>query len=137
MLKKSVTYTDLNGVESTDEYYFHFNKAEIFDFNKSVEGGFADRLAVALDTKNTTELVYLFQKLILASVGYKSADGKTFEKEDGEFAKKFAKTEAYGELFMELATDPDAAKQFIDKVMPDMSKYIQDMPNALPAASIN
>ena len=47
MLKKTITYTDYNGVESTEDFYFNLNRAEITQMELSVDGGYSaliDRL---------------------------------------------------------------------------------------------
>ena len=39
MYKKTVTYTDFNGVERTEDFYFNFTKAELIDMQLSTDGG--------------------------------------------------------------------------------------------------
>ena len=63
----------------------------------------------------------IFKELILKAYGEKSADGKRFVKidENGRnLSLNFAQTEAYSQLFMELATDSDAAAAFIKGIVP-------------------
>ena len=51
MIKKTVTYTDYNGVERTETFYFHYTEAEILDMEMSEEGSFADRIQRIIDAK--------------------------------------------------------------------------------------
>ena len=117
MLKKTITYTDYNEVERTEDFYFNLSKAELAEMELSVDGGFAEMAKKIADTKNAPELVKLFKELILKAYGEKSADGRRFMKSE-EITKEFAETEAYVNLFMELATDEKAAIAFAEGVMP-------------------
>ena len=38
MIKKTVTYKDLNGKERTETFYFHYIESEIMDMEMSVDG---------------------------------------------------------------------------------------------------
>ena len=58
-----------------------------------------------------------FKDLVLKSYGEKSADGKRFIKTP-EISEAFSQTEAYSVLFMELATDADAAAAFVNGIIP-------------------
>ena len=63
----------------------------------------------------------MFKDIILRSYGEKSPDGRRFIKSK-EITDAFAQTEAYSDLFMELATDAEAASDFINAIVPqDMS----------------
>lgn len=120
MLKKTITYTDFNGVERTEDFYFSLNKAEIFELQATTEGGFTDRIQKAVDSKDTVAIMRIFKEMILRSVGKKSDDGKRFVK-NRDIADEFEQSPAYEILFMELATDPESAKVFMEGVMPAMS----------------
>jgi hypothetical protein len=62
---------------------------------------------------------------VLKAYGVKSADGRQFIKND-EVRDAFKQTEAYSIIFMELATDADAAAKFINGIVPeDLSKELQ------------
>ena len=117
MYKKTVTYTDFNGVERTEDFYFHFTKAELMDLNLSTEGGLLEIIKTIVKAKDTPELVKLFKKTILLAYGIKSEDGRRFKKSD-EIREDFMSTEAYSEIYMELATDADEAARFINGVLP-------------------
>ena len=40
MLKKTIPYIDLNGVERKEDFYFHLSKPEIVKMQTSVKGGY-------------------------------------------------------------------------------------------------
>ena len=59
----------------------------------------------------------LLRQLVLKAYGQKSPDGKRFIKSE-ELATEFSQTEAYSQLFMDLATDADKAAAFVNGIMP-------------------
>lgn len=117
MFKKTIKYVDYNGEERKEDFFFNLNKTELLEMQMSQEGGLRDYLVRIVNTQDTPELIKMFKKIILMAYGEKSADGKHFMKSD-EIRQKFECTEAYSELFMELATDSDAAAEFVNNLLP-------------------
>lgn len=117
MLKKTITYTDYNDVERTEDFYFNLNKAEIMEMEMSTTGGMAEMIQRIVKAQDSPAIVKIFKDLVLRAYGEKSADGKRFIKND-EIREAFAQTEAYSILFMELATDADAAAAFVNGITP-------------------
>ena len=120
MYAKKITSHDLDGNELTGTYYFNLTKAEIVEMQLSTTGGFAEKIQRIIDAQEIPEIIKTFKELILASYGEKSPDGKRFVKiKDGHrLADDFVETDAYSELFMELATNADAATNFINGIVP-------------------
>lgn len=121
MLKRELTYTDYNGVERTEPFYFNLTKAELMEMEMSTTGGLAEMIQRIVAAQDTPSIMKVFKELILKAYGEKSADGKRFIKSP-ELSEAFAQTEAYSELFMELATDADAATKFINAIVPAMDE---------------
>ena len=117
MLKETITYTDYNGTQRTEDFYFNLNKSEIMKMELSTTGGLTEMIQRIIAAQDTPALVDIFEKLILKAYGVKSPDGKRFEKSE-ELTNAFAQTEAYSNLFMELATDADKAAKFINGIVP-------------------
>lgn len=117
MLKKTITYTDYNGVERKEDFYFNFTKAELTDMNLSVQGGLREMIQKIIDTQDVPGIAKIFKEIIFKAYGEKSADGRRFVK-TLELAEAFSQTEAYSELYMELATDSKAAAEFVNGIMP-------------------
>lgn len=117
MLKKTVSYVDYNGVERTEDFYFNLTKAEVTEMELSVEGGFSKMLEDIVKSNDNMQIVKLFKEIVLKAYGEKSADGKRFVKSK-EIAEAFSQTEAYSEIFMELALNEDAAAAFVNGIMP-------------------
>ena len=117
MLKKTITYKDFNDVERTETFYFNLTKTELTEMELSAAGGYADRVKKIIDAKDTPSLIKIFKDLILRSYGVKSDDGRRFIKSD-ELSLEFSQTEAYNQLFMELATNDEAAASFVNGIIP-------------------
>lgn len=119
MLKKTITYTDYNGVERTEDFYFNLTKAELMEMEIGTTGGMADMIKRIIDAKDAPAIIKIFKELVLKAYGEKSVDGKRFVKSE-EISNGFAQTEAYSQLFMELATDADAAAAFVNGIIPNI-----------------
>lgn len=130
MLKKTIEYTDYNDVKRKEDFYFNLTKAEIMEMELSTTGGLAEMIQKIIDTQDTPQIIKLFKDLVLKAYGEKSADGKRFIKND-DIRDGFAQTEAYSELFMELATDANAASSFVNAIVPKDLEVPQDK---LPAS---
>lgn len=117
MLAKKITYTDFDGLERTETFYFNLTKAEIAEMELQHPGGYLDYIERIIDAKDRSELTECFTKLILDSYGEKSEDGRHFKK-SAEISELFHTSEAYSELFMEIMGDPDAASTFVNGIMP-------------------
>lgn len=117
MYKETITYTDFNGAERTEDYYFNLTQAEVMEMELSVSGGLAEMLNRIVAAQDAPAIISTFKDLILKAFGQKSPDGKRFIKNDA-LREEFSQTEAYSQLFMKLATDADAAGKFVNGIMP-------------------
>lgn len=127
MLKKTITYVDFNGVERTEDFYFNLTKAEIAEMELEVPGGMTTMIERITKTQDTPSLIKVFKDLILRSYGKKSDDGRRFIK-NAELIDEFKDSEAYSELFMELATDADAAAAFVNGITPKIPEAAKKIP---------
>lgn len=117
MLKKTITYTDYNGSERTEDFYFNLSKAEIMEMEMGTSGGLAEMITRIVAAQDAPAIIKIFKDLVLKAYGEKSPDGKRFIKSE-EIATSFSQTEAYSQLFMELATNADAAAAFVNGIVP-------------------
>ena len=128
MYKKVHTYTDYNGTERTETFYFNLSKAEAMEMELTKEGTMSEWMQKVLDTNNVPEIIRLFKEIVLKSYGEKSPDGRRFIKND-EIREAFSQTEAYSDIFMELATDAKAAADFVNGILPkEISQNVEDHP---------
>lgn len=124
MLKKTITYPDLDGNPVTEVFYFNFSKAEMAEMELRHEGGFGAYLQRIIEAQDGAAIIDTFKEIIRKSIGRRSEDGRRFVKSE-EIADEFMQTEAYSQLFMDLVTDADAASQFVNGIVPT------DMKNAI------
>ena len=117
MLKKTIKYTDYDGNEREEDFYFNLSKAEVTEMELSKDGGMSEYIKKISAAQNAPELIKLFKEIITKSYGEKSLDGKRFIK-NKELTEAFTQTEAYSELFVELASNADEAVKFINGIMP-------------------
>lgn len=124
MLKKRITYTDYNGVNREEDFYFNLTKAEIMEMEMSTSGGLTELINRVVETQDAPSIIKIFKEIIMKAYGEKSPDGKRFVK-SAELADAFSQTPAYSELFMELASDADAASAFVNGIIPaDMAQAV-------------
>lgn len=131
MIMKNIKYVDYDGVERSENFFFNLSKAELVTMDFEAEGGFQKKIEKVIETQNQRELIEIFKDIIFRSYGEKSPDGRRFIKSK-ELSEAFTQTEAYSELFMELATNADSAEAFIRGIMPaDISQGELKLPNGL------
>lgn len=136
MLKKTITYTDYNGTERTEDFYFNLTQAEVMEMEMSTSGGLSETIQRIVAAQDAPAIIKIFKELVLKAYGEKSLDGKRFIKSDA-IAEAFSQTEAYSILFMELATDADEAAKFVNGITPAAGNGGKNAaaPTALPASN--
>lgn len=117
MLKKTIEYKDYNDTLRKEDFYFNLTEAEVVEMETEQTGGLAEMITRAVNAKDMPSVIRIFKDLVLRAYGEKSLDGRRFIKND-EVRDAFAQTEAYSILFMELATDADAAAAFVKGILP-------------------
>lgn len=126
MLKKTISYTDYNGIERKEDFYFNLNKAELMEMEMGTQGGLAEMLQKMVSTQDVPSIMKIFKDIVLKAYGEKSADGKQFMKKDAfgnPLSRNFEQTEAYSVLFMELIANDETMAAFINGIVPaDVSK---------------
>ncbi|MFI3173965.1 MAG: hypothetical protein R3Y53_02035 [Bacillota bacterium] len=129
MFKKTITYTDYNDVERTEDFYFNLTRMELTEMSFA---GMVDKLQNAIDTQDATAMVSIFKDLIFKSYGEKSEDGKRFVKSE-ELSTAFSQTEAYSTFVVELMTEADMSTKFVEGLFSaDVLKQIRVAQEAQP-----
>ena len=121
MIAKTIKYKDFNGAEREEKFYFNLTKAEVTEMELSINGGLGESIKQIVAANDTPSIIKIFKELIFKAYGEKSLDGKRFRKVNDAgvpLAIAFTETEAYSNLFMELATDDKAAAEFVNGIMP-------------------
>jgi hypothetical protein len=117
MIKKTISYTDYDGNERKEDFYFNLSKPELIEMQTSEAGGLEKKIEKISKEQDVAKIIELMKDIIQKSYGVKSDDGKRFIKNQ-EILDEFMQSEAYSELFMELATDANAASDFINGILP-------------------
>ena len=130
MLKKTITYTDYDGLERTEEFRFNLTKAELVDMELTTAGTFSETMKRIIAEKDIIRIAKLFKELLLKSYGVKSDDGKRFIKSQ-ELSEAFSQTEAYSDLYIELLSNPEEAAKFFAEVTPKMEEV-----SVVPAGNV-
>lgn len=121
MLKKTIKYTDYNGVEREENHWFNLTEAEIVEMEMGETGGYAEMLQEMVKANDVPKLMKVFKKFIFKAYGLKNPDGIHFDKSE-EISRAFSHTEAYSVLFMELVTDAQKAADFVNAIIPKARK---------------
>lgn len=135
MLKKTITYTDYNGTTRKEDFYFNLTQAEVTELEVSVEGGLVEQINRIIAAQNGKVIIETFKDIILRAYGEKSPDGRRFIKNQ-EVRDAFAQTEAYSNLFMELATDAKAASEFVIGIVPPKTEKAAPADQSAEAAAV-
>lgn len=117
MIKKTIKYTDYNGLEREEDFYFNLSEAEIAQMELGTSGGYTEYLKKITAAKDVPSLSKLFKEIIMKAYGVKSEDGRRFIKND-QVRADFEQTEAFSKLYMEFITDDKKAAEFMNGILP-------------------
>ena len=118
MFIRTITYTDYNGDERTEDFYFNLTRTEMIKMETSVDGGLSAMLKKIINESNISKIIEYLDRIVMAAYGEKAPDGKRFIKSD-EISTAFSQSPAYDQLFMEFATNPEKASDFINNLIPE------------------
>lgn len=117
MIKKNITYTDFDGEERTDAFYFNLTEAELLDIELDYGGNMSKAVEGMLERHDAKGLFGIIENLIRHSYGEKSPDGKRFMK-NKELTDGFVTTGAYSAMVIELLSDEKEFEKFMTAVIP-------------------
>lgn len=117
MYKETITYTDFDGKERTEDFFFNLTKAELIEMELGTTGTMSNILDRIIKAKDTPDVIREIKKLLLKSYGVKSADGRYFTKSQDDI-DRFEHSEPFSIMFMKLSLDDDAAAKFVLGIMP-------------------
>lgn len=139
MITWPITYTDFLGNERTEKFRFNLSEAELMQWELSKKGTLSEHIDRIKETIDIPELSALYCELIDRAYGEMDADGRAFRK-NPEILANFKSTNAYSELYMELATNQESGGKFIagivsDKLRKLMEQGVADGKTELPSAT--
>lgn len=117
MLKKTITYRNLDGDELTEDFYFNLSLSEITRMELVEDGSLGEKLKRIVAQGKGREIIETFEWLLETAYGVRSENGKYFKKSP-ELFKEFQYSDAYSVLFLELVTNAGAASEFVKGIMP-------------------
>lgn len=119
MLKKTITFTDYDGNERTEDYYFNLSKTESLELDFEYPGGLGVYMDYILKAQRHGEIFKLFKSIVMKAYGEKSLDGRRFIK-NPEVTAAFVETEAFDKLLMDLMEHPETANEFMKGILPKL-----------------
>lgn len=99
-----------------EDFYFNLSKTEVLELDLAEDGGlerFFDKIVSEMDNRRIVEM---FKNHFTRAVE-RSLDGRRFIK-GPELSLAFSQTEAYTELFIELASNAEAAAESMNGIVP-------------------
>lgn len=135
MLKKTITYTDYNGTERTEDFYFNMTMPELMELELSIPGGYSGMLQSIVDADDQATILKIFKEIIFKAYGEKSEDGRRFIKSE-ELSQAFSQTEAYVKLYMDFSTNAEAASEFINGIIPEFDGKQEALQKAFPKTQV-
>ena len=116
MLKKTVKFINFNKEEDEETLYFNLTEAEVVRLDVQFEGGLIVFIENLDEKSRPEDILNLFEKVITASYGEKSEDGKHFLKSD-KTADLFYQSAAYSALFVSLLQNTESATSFFNGLL--------------------
>lgn len=125
MLKKTFQYTDFNGNEQEETFYFNLSKSEVIEYELQERAGMSTTLQRIVEERDNQKILAHFKDIVMKSVGRKSDDGRRFVKND-DIREDFLASPAYDEMFVWLMSEPGAGADFINSVFPqDVEEFVK------------
>lgn len=127
MLKKTITYMNLDGERTSTDFWFNINATEAMRLDAGKKGGLQQWIERVVAMTETEEIMDAFEEIILLSFGVRK--GEVFEKTE-ETRTWFRGHPAYNALILELITSEDAMVHFVQGIAPSKEEL-----DALSAAA--
>lgn len=116
MIKKTLTFKDIEGKEHTIDAYFHLNEADTSELSIYKKGGLKAYMEQCLDTEDEYGTYVFFKTMIEKSYGKKVRDpefGTIFMKDPYE-TSKFMNSEAFPVFLKSIMETEQTAADFIN-----------------------
>lgn len=132
MLKRSITFKNLDNEPITRDFYFNLSMPEVTELEFDMKGGMSAYWTDIVERKAAGELLAAYKDIIKRAFGVRDDDGVTFNKSE-EISRKFLQSDAYTVLFMEFFGPEASDSEFTDFLRAIVPVELVDkMPEALP-----
>lgn len=111
MFKHEIEYTDFNGTERKEDFYFHLSVVEVTRLQAEIGKDIQEYIKEITANQDLKVLLAFLEKMILSSYGRKTSDGKSFYKSQA-IREEFEYSQAYAELFEQLLTNQELTRKF-------------------------
>lgn len=128
MIKKTIRYEGVNGPIEED-FYFHLSKVDLLEMEAKHEriGGLQGYYEKTMATKDPSKILDMVKWFIESSYGERTETGRHLK--NSRIREEFIGSDAYSELFMELAQDPEKVNTFVNGLVPrDLAEQMAKMP---------
>ena len=117
MFNREFTYTDYNGNEKKDTYWFSLEKDEMLRMELGNYGGLEHTMKKLMKEERPDKVLDILESIVLTAVGEISPDGSSFYKND-KIREAFRQTKVCHDLLFELMSDENALQKFIMGAIP-------------------
>ena len=134
MLKKTITFKDLDGNQLEEDFYFNLSKAELaeMEIGETKHGGMSGILQKIIEEEDGKKIVEMLNEIIKSAYGVRSDDNRRFIKNE-QVWEDFYHTDAHSELLFELYTDPQSASAFMKGIAPaEVGDKMEDVSGLSP-----
>lgn len=131
MLKKTITFKDLDDNDVTQDFYFNLSKVELTEIEHSMIGGISGHWTRIIDDRNTGAILAAYKQIVGTAVGKRSDDGIAFLKSK-EITDHFIHSNAYEVLFTEHMgqdSDDNSFFEFLKGIVP--ADALKNMPQTI------
>ena len=130
MYKKTITYTDYDGNERTENLYFHVKKSQIIEMELRTPGGLRKKIEEIIAVNDIAGLIDTMNAFMRMAYGVKSEDGRRFIQKTPEgrsLFDEFVETEAY-EKYMDMLLDDtgEEAARLVNGAIPEELNLSQE-----------
>lgn len=119
MQKEKITYTDYNGNDRTEEFYFNLSESDLLKLMSDAEGEDLVSMLQRISESGDARIVFdTFNKILSLAYGEKTQDGRRLVK-GKDVWKAFTETPAYDVLLMRMLRDPAYSAKFVNSLIPE------------------
>lgn len=125
MIKKTITFLDLDENPIEETYYFNLSVSELTDWTaEDPNTDLQARMEEIGKSNDVAKILPAFKDIIRRSVGKRADNGRTMLKTDS-IRDEFFSSGAFDELFMEFVTNPAQGAAFVNGIFPaDLAKRV-------------
>lgn len=134
MLKKTITFKDLDGNPVTEDFYFNISRAEATKRAMVMGDPFLERLKRLNAEKDGQLIIDTFEDILRSAVGRRHENNRQFVKSP-EISDYFMQSGAYDTFFMELISSPDSGAEFVRGILPSAAEIDEITKQAEAAAA--